>query len=1858
MSEHSGDRAVGMPRVHLRGVLTQNVRGLGSSVCGPHRVAQVTHGIAGNDVSIVVLTETKLCSGAAARRAMMQANGEDVRWIARHSMFPQKVVGTGKAGVSMLLRSELAPYLAQPELLHGYALRQPIRCAGPGKRWLAVYGIYLPHESAECDKAVDWLARRVTADMEAGYEVMVAGDFNDDSLRDTRGPRRALRTQLSALGLVDAAATAGFGAVPTQFKLGDQAGGDARLDYVYLSPTLMHGLQDTGVAIDLHLVDTARNRAPLPAALPPKITVDHAAVVVKCDAWQHLLDRDYARAQLLAARAARRKVACWGSAAPEQRLQFREAAATALAASDFDACARQGRLEDACAALTAAVDRGALHLPTRTVGGGGVGRRGGGPADRHERVLSLVNKWTARRCSQALAHEACTMAAALGFDQDDVAGWGAPAAGERELRDRRRGAAHLRRALVIARDEHIRKNRAQAMARYQQECDEMFQTDTSTAIARAMGRWRPRATVDYVRVAEPEGSAVHEERTPSVVRAEVARQLQASFRSERIVDWDAAPPVYRDAFRTRVSHIDSDVWRGLMAPTSVAEIHEALAESHPDKAAGASGHPLRFYAELMDACGNRICALFNLCLRLRKTPVSWRQGVVYLIPKTLEGWMGSTDSARPITLLETLSKLLMKVLLQRIYAVFSQYDVLRGARFSGAPNTDTTVPIAILHALAASASADGRELWVYLEDKSKAFDTVPHDLLRAALERLHFPPEFVEFYCDGVLQERTVRVLTAYGPSDEVKIERGIPQGAVESPLMFNIFYDAILCAVAAQFPNGGVPLVAEVGIRRPLYVPHGAPVRDEPRFQEARERPSAATLGEQRVHVVAYMDDAAVYARSRDELQAMVDFIDGFNQFAGIKSNASKGYILAINAERPDDARIVAGPHGARVPVQWVPKSGARYLGVWVDPDMTGLAAIARAEADFCAGLVVAARRRPTAKVMTYLVNAVLLPALVYRAKLCTPPLPKLERLDQRASGAVRRALGGTSFVSNAVLRSPHLVGLYSVVDVMLAQQVTDIANLLNRPIDDLGGLAARTSIGLIQAVTRCPVSPLERPDLAHATGALSVRWRGPVAPYAHLVRTMAERGVAIEDCAREFALGGRGPAWCTGWLPLCLLAPNLLGGPRYLRSALAKTLQDADPAYWLEEIVGEVAGITAAEVARSAQRCSFAGRIAAWRMRAAAFESGNRQKAGSNKIRGDEAALGARARAIWSGREILEVLPRWQPLSDTLLPVEALHVDDEYLYDVKVFQREPNVLILGWKSDGENGQTDGGEAYPEDESYTLQVQGEVADGDDQSDKEYENNNKNGKEDDGGDMEAGEEGGDRTRRAEMVERREVVVYTDGSLMRGGKGEDQVWAGAAAVFPPPLDMTAGARLGPAPHSSTRSELMALLLAVATCPRGARLAVHTDSQVLINQAAVQLGPRATPNRRLGVASSDVWSAVRLTMHDRQVEVAGFVKVRGHTGDEGNEAADAAAKAAAMAPAIHELHPAVHALCDIPHRVTLGGVPMRGDPRKLILRCASSAHAHSITQDVRAAGVFAADADKVHWHATMLATNGGTPTRSLVTSRKLNKSMLFHARTLAGALPCRADLCDMYPDRLPRGPACLCGARDDQLHWLTCIDAADDIARARAQSTERARELSDELARTVPGARLRAVADRIFSSPDQMARAMACYVTRDDVALARASALPRPTRPPQMSLRDAADARREASVAAAKISKAVVAAVATLFRGAAADLHAAWAAHIKRQADADEGATAAAATVAAAADAAERPCERGQAPAHSARRRWRPTTAAPCDTCGRHERHHSPRFCASYRVARNAWIAVLRGADPLHVPGASGAAAIAA
>ena len=181
----------------------------------------------------------------------------------------------------------------------------------------------------------------------------------------------------------------------------------------------------------------------------------------------------------------------------------------------------------------------------------------------------------------------------------------------------------------------------------------------------------------------------------------------------------------------------------------------------------------------------------DLCLEVEEIPMKWKVAQVYPILKDVE-WGYSLNNIQPIALIETFRKVVTKVITKRLAKIFMRKEILRESNYIGFLGNSTEQPVHILNMIMEEAKEKDKEAWILLQDMKKAFDSVPLRSLELALQRVKIPKRTIK-YILNLFHKRQLRIITAYGLTEEITAGDGIDQGKVISPLVWHLFYDPLL---------------------------------------------------------------------------------------------------------------------------------------------------------------------------------------------------------------------------------------------------------------------------------------------------------------------------------------------------------------------------------------------------------------------------------------------------------------------------------------------------------------------------------------------------------------------------------------------------------------------------------------------------------------------------------------------------------------------------------------------------------------------------------------------------------------------------------------------------------------------------------------------------------------------------------------------------------------------------------------------------------------------------------------------------------------------------------------------------------
>ena len=145
---------------------------------------------------------------------------------------------------------------------------------------------------------------------------------------------------------------------------------------------------------------------------------------------------------------------------------------------------------------------------------------------------------------------------------------------------------------------------------------------------------------------------------------------------------------------------------------------------------------------------------------------------------------------RPISLLPLLSKIFEKIIQFQLSSYFELKLSKKLCGFREKHSTQHTI-FQLIRNLQDWLD-DGKYVGMVLMDLSKAYDCIPYDLLLAKLKAYGIDKKSINLLRSYLIGRRQrVKLNSEY--SSFVDIDRGIPQGSILGPLLFNIFLNDLL---------------------------------------------------------------------------------------------------------------------------------------------------------------------------------------------------------------------------------------------------------------------------------------------------------------------------------------------------------------------------------------------------------------------------------------------------------------------------------------------------------------------------------------------------------------------------------------------------------------------------------------------------------------------------------------------------------------------------------------------------------------------------------------------------------------------------------------------------------------------------------------------------------------------------------------------------------------------------------------------------------------------------------------------------------------------------------------------------------
>lgn len=335
-----------------------------------------------------------------------------------------------------------------------------------------------------------------------------------------------------------------------------------------------------------------------------------------------------------------------------------------------------------------------------------------------------------------------------------------------------------------------------------------------------------------------------------------------------------------------------------------SEVIKAIRQSKTGKAPGPDDIHIEIIKLLNDDSIDVLIKLFNDIYESGQMPQDWFHSIFVPIPKKSNA--NRCDQFRMISLMSQVLKLFLKIIHGRIYNKCEKE--ISPTQFGFRQGFGTREALFSLTVLLQKCRDQRKDVYLAFIDYQKAFDCISHTDLIRLLQEKKVDENDLRFI-RNLYENQTAAVRLQTESTDKFPVERGVRQGCVLSPLLFNLYSEDVF--------NRAL-LDSEDGIKI-----NGQPVNN-----------------------LRYADDTVIIADSREGLQRLVDSISAEGEQLGLRINTDKTKVMVISRTPALQADISVNGKS----IQHVNKF--KYLGSWIeeslDPDAEVRSRIEQARTTF----------------------------------------------------------------------------------------------------------------------------------------------------------------------------------------------------------------------------------------------------------------------------------------------------------------------------------------------------------------------------------------------------------------------------------------------------------------------------------------------------------------------------------------------------------------------------------------------------------------------------------------------------------------------------------------------------------------------------------------------------------------------------------------------------------------------------------------------------------------------------------------------------------------------------------------------
>ncbi len=279
---------------------------------------------------------------------------------------------------------------------------------------------------------------------------------------------------------------------------------------------------------------------------------------------------------------------------------------------------------------------------------------------------------------------------------------------------------------------------------------------------------------------------------------------------------------------------------------------EAKERQENFKSPGASNIPIEVIKALSEDDDALIKDLLELCWKKEMIPKSWKSSIVQFIEKP--GDITRLKNWRPISLLEVTYKIFTGMIYDNLKEYVEKNKILNDLQFGFREGKSIAQALFTCLSTIEDSNQFEKPIHIMKLDFSKAFDSMERWALIKTLKNYKVPEKLINLI-QVIHEDNTATLFTPLGKTqNNIKIERGIRQGDVLSPLLFILFLNPLL-----------------------------------DKLQQSGLGYSFANNQNLVVPFICFADDLTLIANSAEDLQKMIAIVEEFCAETGMDLNKDK---------------------------------------------------------------------------------------------------------------------------------------------------------------------------------------------------------------------------------------------------------------------------------------------------------------------------------------------------------------------------------------------------------------------------------------------------------------------------------------------------------------------------------------------------------------------------------------------------------------------------------------------------------------------------------------------------------------------------------------------------------------------------------------------------------------------------------------------------------------------------------------------------------------------------------------------------------------------------------------------------------